>query len=544
MKVLIVGGVAGGAGTAARLRRNDENAQIILFEKGGYISFANCGLPYYLGDVIADRDELLVQTPENFHAWFNVDVRVNSEIVSVDTRGRTVTVRDWKHDRIYAETYDALVLSPGAKAVKPPIPGVEKGHVFTLRSVEDAFRLKEFLAERRPKSCAVIGGGFIGLEMADNLHNLGVEIRIIEAANHVIAALDADMAHDIHNHIRSKGVALYLDSRVTEIGDSFVMTDKGERVDAELVILSVGVKPETEFLRGSDIRLGGHGEIIVNDYLETSAPDVYAVGDAIGVKDFGSGKETRIPLASPANKQARIAADNVAGRRIPYRGTQGTAIAKVFDRTVAVTGQSETALQNAGALYLKSYTYSLSNAGYYPGGEPMCIKLLYEPRNGRLLGAQITGRRGVDKRIDQFSAAMRHHGTVCDLEELELAYAPPFSSAKDPVNMAGYVAENVLTGKSKVFYPEDIPSIPKDAVLLDVRTEDEFRKGHIDGAVNLALGTLRGGLGRLDRSKEIYVYCQVGLRGYIAEQILRQRGFRVKNLSGGYRLYRAMEQDH
>lgn len=544
MKVLIVGGVAGGAGAAARLRRNNENAEIILFEKGGYISFANCGLPYYLGDVITDRDDLLIQTPESFNSWFNVDVRVNSEIVSVDTQEKAVTVKDMGNNKTYTENYDVLVLSPGAKPVRPPIPGVEKRHVFTLRNVEDTFQIKDFLTEHKPKSCAVIGGGFIGLEMADNFHRLGMKISIIEAASHVIAALDEDMAHDLHNHIRSKGVALYVNSKVTEIGDGFVITEKGERIDAELVILSVGVRPETGFLKDSGVTLGSRGEIIANEYLETSAPGVYAVGDAISVKDFISGKETLIPLASPANKQARIVADNIAGRKVSYKGTQGTAIAKVFDMAAAVTGQSEAALKSAGTPYLKSYTYSSSNAGYYPGGEPMFVKMLYTPQTGRLLGAQITGRKGVDKRIDQFAAAMRHQGTVYDLEELELAYAPPFSSAKDPVNMAGYVAENVLTGKSDVFYPEDVPNIPKDTILLDVRTEGEFKTGHIDGAVNLALGTLRDSLDGLDRSKEIYIYCQIGLRGYIAEQILRQKGFRVKNMSGGYRFYNAIKKDH
>lgn len=543
MKILIVGGVAGGAGAAARFRRDDERAEIILFEKNGYISFANCGLPYYLGGVIVDRDDLLIQTPESFHARFNVDVRVNSEVTAVNTGDRTITVKDRVSGRIYTESYDALVLSPGARPVKPPVPGIENGNVFTVRSVEDTFKIKEFVNAHKPKSCAVIGGGYIGLEMADNFHNLGIKISVVEAENHVIATLDEDMAHDVHNHMRSKGVALYLNSKVTEIGDGFVVTENGGHIGAEMVIVSVGVRPGTGFLQGSGIRLGSRGEIMVNEYLETSAPGVYAVGDAIAVKDFVSGGEALIPLASPANKQARIVADNIAGKKVSYKGTQGTAIAKVFDMTVAVTGRGETAFKNAGVPYLKSYTYSLSNAGYYPGGEPMFIKLLYAPKSGRLLGAQITGTKGVDKRIDQFAAALRCHGTIYDLEEQELAYAPPFSSAKDPVNMAGYVAENVLTGKSDVFYVEDIPGIPKDAVLLDVRTSGEFRKGSIDAAVNIPVDTLRDNLDKLDRSKEIYTYCQIGLRGYIAEQILRQRGFRAKNLSGGYRLYNAAMKD-
>lgn len=543
MKVLIVGGVAGGAGTAARLRRNDEKAEIILFEKSGYISFANCGLPYYIGDVIVDRDDLLIQTPESFHARFNVDVRVNSEVVSVNTKDKTVTVKDSKNNRNYTESYDKLVLSPGARPVKPNIKGIENANVFTLRNMEDTFRIKNYVTENKPQSCAVIGGGYIGLEMADNLHNLGLKVSIIEAAGHVIATLDEDMAHDVHNHIRSKGVALYLNTTITEIGNNFVKTTDGKQIEADIVIISVGVRPETNFLQGSGVKLGSRGEILVNEYLMTSVIDVYAVGDAISVKDFVSGNDALIPLASPANKQARIVADNIAGRNIAYNGTQGTAIAKVFDMTVAVTGRGETALKNAGTPYLKSYTYSLSNAGYYPGGEPMFIKLLYAPDTGMILGAQITGTKGVDKRIDQFATVLRYKGTVYDLEELELAYAPPFSSAKDPVNMAGYVAENVLTGKSDVFYIEDIPKIPKDATLLDVRTGGEFKKGSIDGAINISVDTLRDNLGKLDKLKPVYAYCQIGLRGYIAEQILRQNGFKVKNLSGGYRLYNAMRKD-
>lgn len=543
MKVLIVGGVAGGAGAAARFRRNDEKAEIILFEKSGYISFANCGLPYYIGDVITDRSDLFIQTPESFRTRFNVDVRVNSEVVSVDAAGRKVTVKDLINGGSYEENYDALVLSPGAKPVRPPFPGIEKGHVFTLRNIEDTFKIKDFISVYRPKSGAIIGGGFIGLEMADNFHSLGMEVGIIEASSHVIATLDGDMAHDLHNHIRSKGVKLHLNSKLTEIGDGFVITDKGDRIDAELVIVSVGVRPETGFLQGSGVRLGSRGEIVVNEYLETSAAGVYAVGDAIAVKDFVSGKEVLVPLASPANKQARIVADNISGRKAPYKGTQGTAIAKVFDMTAAMTGQSEAALKAAGTPYKKIYTYSMSNAGYYPGGEPMFIKLLFRPDDGKVLGAQITGSKGVDKRIDQFAAALRYNGTVYDLEELELAYAPPFSSAKDPVNMAGYAAENILTGKSDVFYLEDLPDIPKDAILLDVRTAGEFKRGSIDGAVNIPLDTLRENLERLDRSKEIYEYCQVGLRGYYAEQILKHNGFKVKNLSGGYRFYNVMQKD-
>lgn len=544
MKVIIVGGVAGGAGTAARLRRNDESAEIVILEKSGYISFANCGLPYYIGGVIKDRGDLLVQTPESFHARFNVDVRTHSEVTGIDTKTKTVTVKNTGKGNIYTESYDKLVLSPGASPVKPSIAGADAENVFTLRNIEDTYKINDYIKTEKPSSCAVIGGGYIGLEMADNIANLGIKVNIVEAAGHVIASLDEDMAHDIHNHIRSKGAGLYLNTKVTDIGKGFIKTGDGKKIDADMVILSVGVRPQTDFIKGSGIKLGAHGEILVNDCLETSVNDVYALGDAIAVKDFVTGKESIVPLASPANKQARIAADNICGGKVKYTGTQGTAIAKVFDMTAAMTGKSESSLKALDIPYKKSYTYSASNAAYFPGGKPMFIKLIYSPGNGRILGGQITGTTGVDKRIDQIAAAIRRGDTVYGLEELELAYAPPFSSAKDPVNMAGYVAENVLTGKSDVFYIEDIDSIPENALLLDVRTHGEFERGTIPGAVNLPLDSIRDNMPQIDKSKPIYAFCQIGLRGYIGERILRQHGFNVKNLSGGYRFYSAAAKDH
>lgn len=543
MKVLIVGGVAGGAGAAARLRRNDEHAQIILFEKSGYISFANCGLPYYLGHVIGDREELLIQTPESFRARFDVDVRVHSEVTAVDTAARTVTVCDRAAGRTYTESYDTLILSPGARPVRPPIPGADRPEVFTLRNVEDTFAVEAFIDSHKPQSCVIVGGGFIGLEMAENLQRAGLNVSIVEVGDHVLAALDADAAHGVHRHIRTHGVELALGARVTEIGAGYAALADGRRMKADMVLLSAGVRPATAFLAGSGVRLGGRGEILVDEYLRTSVPGVYAVGDAIAVKDIVTDEEALVPLASPANKQARIAADNAAGRKIPYRGAQGTAIAKVFDMAVAVTGRSEAALKRAGIPFKKSITFSASHAGYYPGGATMCVKLLFRPDDGRLLGAQITGSEGVDKRIDVLAAALRHSDTVYDLQELELAYAPPFSSAKDPVNMAGYVAENVLTGKSRVVYAEEFDALPADTVRLDVRTPGEFARGTIEGAANLPLDSLRENLGRLDPAKDIAVFCQIGLRGYIAEQILRQHGFSVRNLSGGYRFYQAMRDD-
>lgn len=543
MKVLIAGGVAGGAGTAARLRRNDENAQIILLERGGFISFANCGLPYYLGGVIEDREELLLQTPESFRARFAVEVRTHSEVTAVDPVAKAVTVRDRETGRVYRESYDKLVLSPGARPVQPPIPGADRPEVFTLRNVEDTLRIAAYLDTRRPKNCAIVGGGSIGLEMAENLRRRGIGVSLIEASDHVMATLDADMAHGLHRVIRSHGVRLELGARVTEIGTGSVTLADGRHIAADMVLLSAGVRPDTDFLKDSGIRLGLRGGILVNEYMETSAPDVYALGDAAVVKDLVTGQDALVSLASPANRQARIVADNMAGGRVAYRGAQGTAIAKVFDHTAAMTGQSEAALLRAGTPYRKSYTWSASHAGYYPGGSMMAVKLLYTPREGRLLGAQIVGADGVDKRIDTLAGVLRRRGTVYDLQELELAYAPPYSSAKDPVNMAGYVAENVLTGKSRVFYAEDVAALPAGIQLIDVRTPGEFARGTIGGAANLPLDDIRANFDRLDPQKPVYVFCQIGLRGYLAEQILRAHGFDVKNLSGGYRLYDEMRQD-
>ena len=542
MKAVIVGGVAGGAGAAARLRRKDETAQIIMLEKGEYISFANCGLPYYVGDVITQREELLLQTPESFNARFQVDVRVNNEVLSVDTGKKTVTVLNHKTGETYTESYDKLVLSPGASPIVPNMEIQHPEHVFTLRNIPDTFKIKDYLNSHNPRTAAVIGGGYIGLEMADNLCRLGLEVSVIEAASHVIASLDEDMSHELQNHLRSKGLDLHLGSMAQRIDRDQVILSDGREIPADMVILSIGVRPETGFLKDSGIALGSRGEILVDEYLQTNVPDVYAVGDAIGVKSFGTGADAIIPLAGPANKQARIVADNLCGEKKAYHGTQGTAIAKVFDMTAAVTGENETTLRRAGIAYRKTFTISPSHAGYYPGGSTMVVKLLYTPE-GKVLGAQIVGRDGVDKRMDVLASAIRAGMDVFDLQELELAYAPPFSSAKDPVNMAGYVAGNVVEGRMIPFYVEDLASLPENAFLLDVRTPGEFAHGTIPGAVNIPVDVLRQRLSEVPKDKEIHIFCAVGLRGYIAQCILRQNGYETKNLSGGYRLYAAAKND-
>lgn len=542
MKVLIVGGVAGGAGAAARLRRNDEACEIVLLEKGEYISFANCGLPYYIGGVISEPDALLLQTPEGFRDRFRVDVRTGQEVTAVDPAAHTVTIKNRRTGETQVERYDKLVLSPGARPAVPPIPGVEGPQVFTLRNIPDTFKIKTFLQHRAPKTAAVIGGGYVGLEMAENLRAAGTQVAVIEAAEHVIAPLDAEMAHAVHTHLRENGVSLYLGSQAQSIEPGAVTLSDGTVVPAELVILSVGVTPETDFLVGSGIELGPRGAIVVDEQMHTSCPDIWAVGDAVLVKSLVTGEARAVPLASPANRQARIAADALCGRPVRYSGAQSTAIAKIFELSVAVTGENEAALRRAGVPYRKSYTFSPSHAGYYPGGSLLCLKLLFG-LDGRVLGGQITGREGVDKRIDLLAAVLRMGGTVYDLQELELAYAPPYSSAKDPVNMAGYVAANILEGLMKPFYLEDLPTLSSGDLLVDVRTPEEFAAGHLPGALNLPLDELRGRLPELPQGKTLWLYCHVGQRGYLAQRILEQNGFTTRNLSGGYLLWEAMQQD-
>ncbi len=541
-RVLIVGGVAGGATAAARLRRLDENADIILFERGEFISFANCGLPYFIGNVITDEDKLTLQTPESFKDRFNVDVRILSEVMAINRETKTVTVRNILERREYEEAYDSLILSPGSAPILPPIEGAGSEAVFTLRNIPDTFRIKNYVRKAHPKHAVVVGAGYIGIEMAENLHAAGVDVSIVELMDHVIQPLDADMAGEIHRHIISKGVGLYLNIGVTAIGDGGsasryrVQLNNGGHIDADMVIMAVGVRPESNLAKAAGLTLGTRGCIAVDDSMRTSDPAIYAVGDAVEVTDFTTGRKVFVPLASPANRQGRIAADNVNGGNSRYGGVQGTAILKAFDMTVAVTGSSEKTLKDNNIPFLKSYTFSGSHASYYPGATFMTIKMLFAPETGKILGVQITGHEGVDKRMDVFATAIRAGMTVSDLTDLELAYAPPFGSAKDPVNMAGYTASNILEGAWKPFYWHDVPSLDRKAVnFLDVRTNEEFANGTLDGACNIPLDDLRIRHTELDKAKPVYLFCQIGLRGYIASRILTAKGFNVYNLAGGYR---------
>lgn len=548
-KFLIIGGVAGGASAAARLRRLDEHSEIILFERGEYISFANCGLPYYIGGDITDKSVLTLQTPQSFHARFNVDVRVNSEVISIDRESKTVKVKNHTSDEVYNESYDKLILSPGAEPVKPNIVGFDNPKVFTLRNIPDTYKIKEYIEQNKPKRAAVVGGGYIGIEMAENLTNAGISVTVVEFVDHVIAPLDYDMACDVHNHIREKGVRLLLNNGVKAISDDpngLKITLEKDEIFADVVILSVGVRPESLLAKDAGLMVNTHGAIIVDEHMRTSDENIYAVGDAVEITDFVLGEKGYVPLAGPANKQGRIAADNICGIESTYNGTQGTGILKCFDLTIATTGITEAKAKMNGLNYEKSFTYSASHASYYPGAVNMSVKLIFDKVSGKLFGAQIVGFDGVDKRLDVLATAMRAGMTVYDLTKLELAYAPPFSSAKDPVNMAGFVAENILTGKVKVFHWNDVAALPKDGsvTLLDVRTKPEYENGHMDGFTNISLDALRANMDKLDKTKPIYATCQIGLRGYVACRILSQNGYECYNLSGGYRLYNSIMGRH
>jgi len=536
-KVIIVGGVAGGASAATRLRRLDENAEIIMFERGEHISFANCGLPYYIGGVIKDRDDLLVQTAESMKSRFNIDVRVRSEVIKVDTDNNKVTVKS-DSKGIYEETYDYLVLSPGAKAIKPGIPGINSSKIFTLRNVADTDAIKDYIDNNGVSSVVVAGGGFVGVEMAENLKLKGINVSVVEAAPHILAPFDRDIVVTVEKELVKNGINLVLGDGVKEFSDTengiSVVLNSGKTLAADMVILSIGIIPDTEFIKDSGIELGPKGHIIVNEKMQTNIENIYAVGDAVEVTDFVTGLKTAVQLAGPANKQGRIAADNISGLKSVYRGAQGTAIIKVFDLTAAVTGANERALERAGISYRKIFIHPASHASYYPGALPMTLKLLFDD-SGKILGAQCVGYKGVDKRIDVIAAAIRFNGTVHDLADLELSYAPPYSSAKDPVNMAGYVAQNALLKKTNIITWDEGGKLDKDDyILLDVRTEREFKRGHVEGAVNIPLDSLRDRIHELDKSKIIVTYCKVGIRGYIAERILTQKGFKVFNVTGGY----------
>ncbi|OQB15963.1 MAG: Coenzyme A disulfide reductase [Firmicutes bacterium ADurb.Bin193] len=544
-KILIVGGVAGGASAAARLRRLDENAEIIMFERGEHISFANCGLPYYIGGEITEKSSLTLQTPQSFHRRFNVDVRTESEVISIDRENKRVEVSDLKSGKVYSESYDKLILSPGAEPQILPIEGAKSDKIFTLRNIPDTYRIKDYITENKPKSVAVIGGGYIGVEVAENLFKAGLEVTIIEFADHVIAPLDFDMAADVHNHIRQKGVRLILNDGVRAVSKTeggLKLTLGSGEIYCDMAVMSVGVRPESILARNAGLEVNEKGAIVVNSSMKTSDDDIYAVGDAVEVVDFVSGRKGYVPLAGPANKQGRIAADDICGIKSTYEGTQGTGILKCFDLTVASTGINEKTAKSLDLDYEKSFTYSASHASYYPGAVNMSVKLVFEKKDGKILGAQIVGYDGVDKRIDVIATAIRAGMTVYDLTRLELAYAPPYSSAKDPVNMAGYVAENALTGKVKLIHWHDIDALMKNenAVFLDVRTAMEYENGHIPNFINIPLDDIRQRLGEFDRSNTYYITCQVGLRGYLACRILSQKGFQCYNLSGGYRLYNSI----
>jgi NADPH-dependent 2,4-dienoyl-CoA reductase/sulfur reductase-like enzyme/rhodanese-related sulfurtransferase len=548
MKVVIAGGVAGGATAAARLRRMDEDAEIIICEKGEYISYANCGLPYYIGGVIADKDELLVQTPEGFWNRFRIDVRVASEIVKINPAQKSVEILDRAGGRTYTESYDKLILAPGAEPVRPNLPGVASPRIFTLRNVPDTLRIKEFIVAAQPHRAVVVGAGFIGLEMAENLHLNGIKVTIVEMADHVVGQLDPEMAAFVHRQLTENKIELYLQDAVQSFENTpehiGVELAGGRRIEADMVILSIGIRPESKIAAAAGLQLGSYGGIGVDEFLRTSDPDIYAMGDAVEVNDFVTGGRTLIPLAGPANKQGRIAANNLCGHTESYRGTQGTSILKVFDLTVAVTGNNEKSLRRKEIVYEKSYTHSISHAGYYPGAMPMAVKLLFARDGGKVLGAQIVGYEGVDKRIDVIATAIRAGMSVSDLETLELAYAPMYSSVKDPVNIAGYTAANILKGDCPIFHWDEVAALDHGTVLLlDVRTPGEYKRGTIPGAVNIPVDSLRERLNEIPRNKAVYLFCQIGLRGYIATRILRQRGFdQVKNLSGGFKTYQLATQ--
>lgn len=545
MKYLVIGGVAGGATAAARLRRMDEQANIILVERGKYVSYANCGLPYYIGDVIAERDKLFVQTAQGFTNRFNIDIRTEQEVTAIHPDKKQVEIKKLSDGTLYTESFDKLVLSPGAEPMRPPIPGIQNSRIMTLRNVPDTDAIKNYISQWNPKRAAIIGGGFIGLEMAENLHELGLHVSVVEMADQVMAPLDYSMAAIVHQHLTGKGIELILKDGVSTFEEKenglTVHLSSGKELDTDIVILSIGVRPESKLAKEAGLELNTRGGIVVNEYMQTSDPNIYALGDAVEIKNRVTGQPAMIPLAGPANKQGRIVADNIVfGNKSIYKGTQGTSIAQVFDLTVAAAGANAKLLKREGIPYISSYTHGTSHAGYYPGAVPLTIKIIFSPDNGRLLGAQVVGFGGVDKRIEMLAQVIQQGGTVYDLAELEHAYAPPYSSAKDPVNMAGFVAENILTGKVKTINWRELANLPEETIRIDVRTADEYKLGSIPGFINIAVDDLRNQLDKLPKDHDIVVTCAVGLRGYLAYRILVQNGFtKVRNLSGGYNTWKA-----
>ena len=543
MNYLIIGGVAGGATVAARLRRMDEKANIILFERGKYVSYANCGLPYYIGDTINNREKLFVQTAKGFTDRFRIDIRTEQEVTAIRPDKKEVEIKNLSTGETYTETYDKLVLSPGAEPLRPGIEGIGSKKIFTLRNVQDTDTIKNYVNTENPKRAIVVGGGFIGLEMAENLHDLGIQVDVVEMANQVMAPLDFSMAAIVHRQLTDKGVGLHLEDGVSRFeekdGGVTVHLRSGKQIATDMVLLSIGVRPETKLAKDAGLAIGERGGIAVNDYMQTSDADIYALGDAVEVRHLVTGQPALIPLAGPANKQGRIVADNIVfGNKKKYPGSIGTSIAKVFDLTVAAAGANAKLLQQNNIPYISSYTHGASHAGYYPGAVPLSIKILFAPENGKLLGAQIVGFNGVDKRIEMLAQVIQRGGTVHDLAELEHAYAPPYSSAKDPVNMAGFVAENILNKKSRIIQWRELAELPADTIRIDVRTHDEYKLGTIPGFINIPVDELREHLDELPKEKPIVVTCAVGLRGYLAYRILVQNGFKhVRNLSGGYKTW-------
>ncbi len=543
-KYLIVGGVAGGATTAARLRRIDEESEIIMFERGSYISYANCGLPYYIGDVIPERDSLFVQTPESFGGRFNVDVRIDTAVKSIDPKTKTVIAYNYKTDTTYTETYDKLILSPGAEAVRPPIPGIDSKGIFTLRNVRDTDKIKEFVNEQQPKRAVVVGAGFIGLEMAENLHHLGMQVTIVELLDQVMPPIDYSMAAIVHQHLKVKNVAFNLGDGVKSFeeqkdGSVLVHLNSGREMEVDMVILSIGVRADSKLAKEAGLEVGVTGGIKVNEYLQTSDSDIYAVGDAIEFPNPITNKPTVAYLAGPANRQGRVCADNIVlGNKTKYKGSIQTAIAKVFDITVGSTGVSAKTLKKEGIPFIESITHSGSHAGYYPGAIPLTIKIVFDPKTGKLFGAQAIGYIGVDKRLDLLATIVKQGGTIYDLIDIEHAYAPPYSSAKDPVNIAGYVAENILEGRMKPIQWEEVRKLDfEEFTLIDVREDDETELGTIPGAICIPLSRLRKNIKEIPKNKKAVVFCAVGLRGHVASRILMQNGFDTYNLSGGYKTY-------
>lgn len=549
MKVVIVGGVAGGATAAARIRRLDEQAEILVFERSGYISYANCGLPYYIGDVITDSEELTLQTPESFFSRFRVTMKVRHEVTAIHPEKQTVSVKDLDSGREFEESYDKLLLSPGAKPTQPQLPGTGIDKLFTLRTVEDTFRMKEYIQENHPKSVVLAGGGFISLELAENLRSLGLDVTIVQRPRQLMNPFDPDMAAFIHGEMRGHGIKLVLGHTVEGFeekdGGVDVLLKDEAPLYGDMVVLAIGVTPDTQLARDAGLELGIKGSIVVNDRMETSAPNIYAVGDAVQVKHFVTGQDALISLAGPANKQGRIAADNICGGDSRYEGSQGSSVIQVFELTAAATGLNETNAKKAGLSVDKVVLSPMSHAGYYPGGKVLTMKVIFEKESGRLLGAQIVGREGVDKRIDVLATAIRAGMKAADLKELDLAYAPPYSSAKDPVNMAGFMIENISRGLVKQFHVEDVEGLPRDGsvTLLDARTPGEYSRGHMEGFVNIPVDELRERMGELEQEKPVYVICQSGLRSYIAVRILEGSGFDAYNFSGGFRFYDAVMND-